>query len=184
MHVRANFSLGSVFPLGLLSEVGGSEFAFRQAPPRNREIVSCRACVRAEPMLGGNASQISSDPFSLFPFVSTAFPSPSVSSKRLERAGGAIFRRHATASACLTLAHATLPFTTCFYRRSTSPTEHWIIGPVFGSKALLATRCNSAQCPTHQSQVPGPSVEHNKFHPTYHCIMIRLAQGWSVCSRI
>ena len=24
-----------------------SEFAFRQAPPRNREIVSCRACVRA-----------------------------------------------------------------------------------------------------------------------------------------
>ena len=26
--------------------------------PRNREIVSCRACVRAEPMLGGNASQI------------------------------------------------------------------------------------------------------------------------------
>jgi hypothetical protein len=38
------------------SEVGGSEFAFRQAP-RNREIVSCRACVRAEPMLGGNASQ-------------------------------------------------------------------------------------------------------------------------------
>ena len=29
-----------------VSEVGGSEFAFRQAP-RNREIVSCRACVRA-----------------------------------------------------------------------------------------------------------------------------------------
>ena len=26
-------------------------------PPRNREIVSCRACVSAEPMLGGNASQ-------------------------------------------------------------------------------------------------------------------------------
>ena len=29
-----------------ISEVGGSEFAFRQAPP-DREIVSCRACVRA-----------------------------------------------------------------------------------------------------------------------------------------
>jgi hypothetical protein len=39
-----------------ISEVGGSEFAFRRAP-RNREIVLCHACVRAEPMLGGNASQ-------------------------------------------------------------------------------------------------------------------------------
>jgi hypothetical protein len=38
-------------------------------PPRNREIVSCRACVRAEPMLGGNASQISSVPSFPFPFV-------------------------------------------------------------------------------------------------------------------
>ena len=27
------------------------------SPPHNREIVSCRACVRAEPMPGGNASQ-------------------------------------------------------------------------------------------------------------------------------
>ena len=32
-------------------------------PPRDREMVSCRACVRAEPMPGGNASQISSRPF-------------------------------------------------------------------------------------------------------------------------
>ena len=38
-------------------------------PPRNREIVSCRACVRAEPMLGGNASQISSVRTFPFPFV-------------------------------------------------------------------------------------------------------------------
>ena len=29
-----------------ISEVGGSEFAFRQAAP-DREIVSCRVCVRA-----------------------------------------------------------------------------------------------------------------------------------------
>ena len=34
----------------------GSEFALCR-PPRNQEIVSCRACVRAEPMPGGNASQ-------------------------------------------------------------------------------------------------------------------------------
>ena len=44
-------------------------------PPRNREIVSCRACVRADPMLGGNASQTSSSCLSLFPFCATAFPS-------------------------------------------------------------------------------------------------------------
>ena len=44
-------------------------------PPRNREIISCRACVRAEPMLGGNASQTSSGCLSLFLFCATAFPS-------------------------------------------------------------------------------------------------------------
>ena len=42
------------------SEVGGSEFAFRQAPS-NREIVSCRTCVRAKAAKGlscGNALEI------------------------------------------------------------------------------------------------------------------------------
>ena len=46
-------------------------------PPRNREIVSCRACVRAEPMLGGNASQISSGrtfPFSFLHGGPSLFP--------------------------------------------------------------------------------------------------------------
>ena len=62
-----------------ISEVGGSEFAFRQAP-RNREIVSCRACVRAEPMLGGNASQTSSPPFPFSLSARWPFPFPSVSS--------------------------------------------------------------------------------------------------------
>jgi hypothetical protein len=43
-------------------------------PPRNRETVSCRACVRAVAMLGGNTSQTSCVCFSLFPFAPTAFP--------------------------------------------------------------------------------------------------------------
>ena len=49
-------------------------------PPRNREIVSCRACVRAEPMLGGNASQTSSAPFPFSLLYRWPFPFPSVSS--------------------------------------------------------------------------------------------------------
>ena len=61
-----------------ISEVGGSEFAFRQAPP-DREIVSCRACVRAVWMPSRIPDQILgllAFPFpfwiaglSLFPFV-------------------------------------------------------------------------------------------------------------------
>ena len=60
------------------SEVGGSEFAFRQAPP-NREIVSCRACVRAVWLpshIPGQIQGVGVFPFpfwlaglSLFPFV-------------------------------------------------------------------------------------------------------------------
>ena len=42
-------------------------------PPRNREIISCRAWVCAVAMLGGNASQTSCVCFSLFPFAATAF---------------------------------------------------------------------------------------------------------------
>ena len=61
-----------------ISEVGGSEFAFRQAPP-DREIVSCRACVRAVWLPSRIPDQIKGPwafpfPFclaglSLFPFV-------------------------------------------------------------------------------------------------------------------
>ena len=62
----------------LISEVGGSEFAFRQAPP-NREIVSCRTCVRAvwlHSHIPGQIQGVGLFPFpfcvaglSLFPFV-------------------------------------------------------------------------------------------------------------------
>ena len=58
-----------------ISEVGGSESAFRQAPP-NREIVSfvC-SCVRVRGgMLGGNGAQTSCCGFSLFPLAAGAFP--------------------------------------------------------------------------------------------------------------
>ena len=61
-----------------VSEVGGSEFAFRQAPP-NREIVSCRACVRACARSGclvGSLVKCRVCGFSLLPFPSPAFPFP------------------------------------------------------------------------------------------------------------
>ena len=43
-------------------------------PPRNREIVSCRACVRAKGLPGGNAAQRGCSAFSLFPFCAAGFP--------------------------------------------------------------------------------------------------------------
>ena len=55
------------------SEVGGSEFAFRQAPP-DREIVSCRACVRAVWLPSRIPGQNSVSRRSLFPFGLPAFP--------------------------------------------------------------------------------------------------------------
>ena len=58
------------------SEVGGSESAFRPAPP-NREIVSCRAvraCVRAVWMPCGIQAQNRLPVLSLFPLASPAFP--------------------------------------------------------------------------------------------------------------
>ena len=58
-----------------ISEVGGSEFAFRQAP-RNREIVSCRACMRAKGLRGADALKMSSGGPALFPSGSTVFPFP------------------------------------------------------------------------------------------------------------
>ena len=49
-------------------------FAFRQAPS-NREIVSCRACVCAKALPGGDALKIWSLPIALFPFVAWLFRS-------------------------------------------------------------------------------------------------------------
>jgi len=46
-----------------ISEVVGSDFAFRQAP-RNREIVSCRASMRALCLSAGNAARMKAAPFS------------------------------------------------------------------------------------------------------------------------
>ena len=43
-------------------------------PPRNREIVSCRACVRAKGLPGGNAAQNTCSAFSLFPLSPAGFP--------------------------------------------------------------------------------------------------------------
>ena len=56
-----------------ISEVGGSEFAFRQAPP-DREIVSCRACVRAVWLPSRIPDQMPVSGRALFPLGSPAFP--------------------------------------------------------------------------------------------------------------
>ena len=59
-----------------ISEVGGSEFAFRQAPP-DREIVSCRACVRAVWMPSRIPDQIPglvAFPFPFYPAGLSLFP--------------------------------------------------------------------------------------------------------------
>ena len=56
-----------------VSEIGGSEFDFRQAPC-NQEIVLCHVCVRALWLSCGNAAEMRAAPFSLFPFVPRGFP--------------------------------------------------------------------------------------------------------------
>ena len=59
--------MGEVEGITYISEVGGSESAFRH-PPRNREIVSFRACERRAVLDVGVEWQFKSNALAPFPF--------------------------------------------------------------------------------------------------------------------